>query len=108
MQIAFSFAPIPFIAIYFWILPNSAAWLFSVGRFEEAKSTVRKIAYQLNVEGISDDFLEKLETEVKNCQKKTVVGKKYTQVDLIKSAGMRRTTITICIFWFCLVTLYYG
>ncbi|CBY08134.1 unnamed protein product [Oikopleura dioica] len=108
MQIAFSFAPIPFIAIYFWILPNSAAWLYSVGKFEEAKSAVKNIAYQLNVKGINEDFLEKLEAEVKNCQKKAIVGKKYTQLDLIKSAGMRRTTITICIFWFCLVTLYYG
>ncbi|XP_054587004.1 solute carrier family 22 member 13 isoform X2 [Nothobranchius furzeri] len=91
-------APLAVITIYIWFIPESARWLLSRGRTEEAKQLITKVA-NFNKQAVPRPLLQKIvikETEEKG-------GVKL----LIRSSVLRKYFLTIIFAWFSLNVTYY-
>ncbi|KAF5903594.1 solute carrier family 22 member 13 [Clarias magur] len=92
-------APIAVLGVYFWILPESARWLLTQGRQEEAKKIILNAA-RINGRKVSDSLLEKLEAE------NTV--RTGSMLDLFRLPSLRKRTLIMCYIWFVISLVYYG
>ncbi|KAM9436462.1 solute carrier family 22 member 13b [Clarias gariepinus] len=91
--------PIVLLGVYFWILPESARWLLTQGRQEEAKKIILNAA-RINGRKVSDSLLVKLEAE------NTV--RTGTMLDLFRVPSLRKRTLIMCYIWFVISLVYYG
>ncbi|XP_007430841.2 solute carrier family 22 member 13-like [Python bivittatus] len=98
LQIAGS-APIFIFFFYIWVLPESARWLVTKGKIEEAKKLLQKAA-SVNKRTIPLKLLEQLKPE-----KKT---KSATVLDLLRNPHLAKTTLVISSLWFVNSLAYYG
>ncbi|KAK5859651.1 hypothetical protein PBY51_021192 [Eleginops maclovinus] len=92
-------APLAFVAIYIWFIPESARWLLDRGRTEEAKLLITKVA-AINKCTVSGSLLEKI------VEKKTV--RKGGIIILMQSSVLRKYFLTIILAWFSLNVTYYS
>ncbi|KAI5617170.1 solute carrier family 22, member 13 [Silurus asotus] len=92
-------APILILGIYFWILPESARWLLTQGRQEEAKKIILKAA-RINGRNVPEYLLERLEAE------NTV--QTGSMLDLFRVPSLRKRTLIMCYIWFVISLVYYG
>ncbi|KAM9648961.1 solute carrier family 22 member 13-like [Morphnus guianensis] len=98
LQIAGS-APIFALFFYIWVLPESARWLATKGRIEEAKKVLQKAA-SINKRTISPGLLEQLKPE-----KQTKSG---SPLDLFRKKHLRKVTLIMSCAWFVNSLVYYG
>ncbi|XP_070700469.1 solute carrier family 22 member 13-like [Pempheris klunzingeri] len=91
-------APFVVVAIYIWFIPESARWLLDIGRTEEAKQLIIKVA-AINKRTVPDSLLEKI------VQKETQ--KRGGIIILIQSPVLRKYFFTIILAWFSLNLTYY-
>lgn len=106
-MIVLTLTPMVFVVAFYWILPTSNAWLFATGQFEEGRAGVKKLGERYPDANIDDAFIDELEYSVK--QKMSKGGTKtYTQADLFKTPGMKRTTFIELSQWFSTKMVYYG
>jgi len=108
-MIVIALMPTAYLLIFFWLLPKSARFLFSAGRNEEAKQSLKRIATHFPKKQIDDDFINQVEysTQLDMAQKsgdETV----YSQADLFKEPGIRRITLFCMYQWFATTLVYYG
>ncbi|XP_028449847.1 solute carrier family 22 member 13 [Perca flavescens] len=91
-------APLAVVAVYIWFIPESARWLLSKGRTEEAKQLITKVA-AINKRTVPESLLDKIvdkETE-----------KKGGIIILLQSSVLRKYFFTIILAWFSLNVTYY-
>ena len=92
-------APLVYIFIFYWLLPTSAAWLYSRGDFTGARKVLLKVAVKFPRSNIDDQFIDELEKSVQ-MKMEDSAGQTFTQADLFKTPNMRLVTIVEMYQWF--------
>ncbi|XP_042331635.1 solute carrier family 22 member 13-like [Sceloporus undulatus] len=92
-------APVFVLFFYIWVLPNSARWLVTKGKIEEAKQLLRKAA-SINKRTVPEELLNQMAPEEKV--------KSGSVLDLFKMPHLRRTTLIMIWVWFADSLVYYG
>uniref|UniRef100_A0A8C6ZAU9 Solute carrier family 22 member 13-like n=1 Tax=Nothoprocta perdicaria TaxID=30464 RepID=A0A8C6ZAU9_NOTPE len=96
LQIAGS-VPIFALFFYFWVLPESARWLMTKGRVEEAKKILQKAA-SMNKRTIPPGLLEQPEVQTKP----------GSTMDLFRKKHLCKVTLIMLCAWFANSLAYYG
>uniref|UniRef100_A0A8C6ZCY9 Solute carrier family 22 member 13-like n=1 Tax=Nothoprocta perdicaria TaxID=30464 RepID=A0A8C6ZCY9_NOTPE len=96
LQIAGS-VPIFALFFYFWVLPESARWLMTKGRVEEAKKILQKAA-SMNKRTIPPGLLEQV----------SPVTKPGSTMDLFRKKHLCKVTLIMLCAWFANSLAYYG
>ncbi|KAG5679163.1 hypothetical protein PVAND_008753 [Polypedilum vanderplanki] len=88
---------------YYWLVPESPRWLFTVGRVDEAAKILEKAAKcnNLPTENIKSDLSAIQET-------KTEQVAKGSWVDLIRTKNMRIKSVCMYFNWFVCGTCFFG
>ncbi|XP_017944704.1 solute carrier family 22 member 13 [Manacus vitellinus] len=92
-------APILVVFFYIWVLPESARWLVTKGRMEEAKKLLQKAA-ATNKRSLPEGLLEQLKPE------KQI--KSGSLLDLFRKKHLRKVTLIMSCAWFVNSFVYYG
>lgn len=104
LQFALSIPSIVLLS-YYWLVPESPRWLFTVGRLDEAAVILKKAARvnKLPTENISADLekASKLRGNTGNVSKGNVL-------DLVRTPNMRSKTIYMCFNWFVCGLAFFG
>ena len=103
-----TFTPLVYILIFYWLLPTSAAWLFSCKKNVEGRKAVQKLSKKYPAANMDDKFIDELEYSVQT--KMAAIADTdgaYTQLDLFKTPKMRIVTIVEMYQWFA-TTLVQG
>lgn len=105
LQFALSILSILLIS-YYWLVPESPRWLFTIGRVDDAATILEKAAKQnkLPIESIR----ENLNMLAKKRQASAVSISRGTIVDLVRTPNMRMKTFCICFNWFACGLSYFG
>ncbi|XP_013857624.1 solute carrier family 22 member 13 [Austrofundulus limnaeus] len=94
------FSPVIIVlGIFYWILPESARWLITQGRKEEAIKAVRKAA-KVNKRNVPEELLERLEAEA--------TPQKRTMLDIFRQSDLRKRALIMSSIWFATSLMYYG
>uniref|UniRef100_A0A1A9VYD9 Major facilitator superfamily (MFS) profile domain-containing protein n=1 Tax=Glossina austeni TaxID=7395 RepID=A0A1A9VYD9_GLOAU len=103
--------PSLFFMSYYWIIPESARWLLSKNRREDALANIKKAARFNNME-ISDEVLNQLldegKEEVKENKDESPPATQPSVFDLLRYPNLRRKTLLIFFDWFVNSGTYYG
>ncbi|KAM6282599.1 solute carrier family 22 member 13-like [Porphyrio hochstetteri] len=92
-------APIFAFFLFSWVLPESARWLVTKGRIEEAKAALQKAA-SINKRTIPPELLEQLKPEAQP--------KSASFLDLFRKKHLRKKTLIMSCAWFVNSLVYYG
>ncbi|KAJ4925271.1 hypothetical protein JOQ06_018006 [Pogonophryne albipinna] len=87
------------LGIFYWILPESARWLITQGRKEEAINEIRKAA-KVNGRKVPEDLLDKLGVEGPS--------KRGSMLDLFRISYLRKRALIMSYLWFATSLVYYG
>ncbi|KAI9521974.1 hypothetical protein NQZ68_040884 [Dissostichus eleginoides] len=94
------FSPLVLVlGIFYWILPESARWLITQGRKEEAIKEIRKAA-KVNGRKVPEDLLDKLGVEGPS--------KRGSMLDLFRISYLRKRALIMSYLWFATSLVYYG
>ncbi|XP_070784277.1 solute carrier family 22 member 13-like [Enoplosus armatus] len=94
------FSPLVLVlGIFYWILPESARWLMTQGRKEEAIKEVRRAA-RVNGRKVPEDLLDKLEVEG--------TSKRGSMLDIFRISYLRKRALIMSYIWFGTSLMYYG
>ncbi|KAM5280063.1 solute carrier family 22 member 13-like [Ctenodactylus gundi] len=91
--------PILLLFLFSWALPESARWLFTQGRMEEAKRLVQKAA-SVNRRELSPELLSQLVPEE--------IGPLGSTSDFFRHPYLRKVTLILTCVWFVDSLGYYG
>jgi len=104
-----AYVPMLGLLVLYWIAPESVRWLIARGRFEEAKTIVKKIAEQ-NGEEFPEHIFKNLELK----QNKEPDNPETTQrpsssvMDIFKSGKMCTRIFNMSFQWFSITLCFYG
>ncbi|XP_042372689.1 solute carrier family 22 member 13-like, partial [Plectropomus leopardus] len=87
------------LGILFWFLPESARWLMTHGRKEEAQKEIQRAA-RVNRRTVPEDLLDKLEIEG------TV--ERRNMLDIFRISYLRKRFLIMGYNWFSTSLMYYG
>ncbi|XP_068437804.1 solute carrier family 22 member 13-like [Clinocottus analis] len=87
------------LGIFYWILPESARWLITQGRKEEAIKEVRRAA-KVNRRKVPEDLLDKLDDEGTT--------KRGSMLDIFRISYLRKRALIMSFVWFGTSLVYYG
>lgn len=90
---------------YYWLVPESPRWLFTVGRVDEAAVILRKAAKQNGLP--TENIQSNLEAAQKGKHDNTPVSKGNFW-DLFRTPNLRMKTIYICFNWFVCGLAFFG
>ncbi|XP_017492014.1 PREDICTED: organic cation transporter protein-like [Rhagoletis zephyria] len=113
LQIALTLPGLLFMC-YHWVIPESARWLLSKGRKEEAIFIIEKAAHinRVNIPSeVYDNLIEEAaerEKKEKNHSPGSAEEKAPTVFDLLRYPNLRRKTLLILFDWFVNSGVYYG
>jgi len=105
-MMVFVAVPLVFVFIFFWIVPMSNAWLYATKKFDEGRVGVKHFAEKVNVD-VDEGFLDELQYSVEQ-KMSSGAAVTYTQADLFKRPGMKKTTFIELTQWFSTKMVYYG
>ncbi|GMR48559.1 hypothetical protein PMAYCL1PPCAC_18754, partial [Pristionchus mayeri] len=104
-------APAIFFLSYWWLVPESARWLVSVRRFEEADEVLQKAA-RINGVTLPDQWWSQLDGEEKSKdeeeQAMPVKQREYGFLDLMKTPELRKRSLVVFYLWPVVSMVYYG
>ena len=106
-MLVLTLTPLVFVLVFFWLVPTSIAWLFATGKFEDGRKGVESLSDRFPDANMDEEFIDDLEYSVKQKMSNSS-GAKYTQVDLFKTPGMKKTTFIELTQWFSTKMVYYG
>ncbi|XP_041924050.1 solute carrier family 22 member 13b [Alosa sapidissima] len=92
-------APVVLLGVYYWILPESARWLLTQGRQEQARKEIQNVA-RVNGRNVPESLLDKLEAEN--------TAKTGNMLDLFRIAYLRKRALIMSYIWFVTSLVYYG
>ncbi|XP_020662002.3 solute carrier family 22 member 13 [Pogona vitticeps] len=98
LQVSIS-TPIFTLCFFLWTLPESARWLVTKGKVEEAKNLLRKAA-AVNKQTISPELLDQLKPEKKN--------ESESILELFGNPHLRKRVLVMSSIWFANSLAYYG
>ncbi|KJH47186.1 transporter, major facilitator family protein [Dictyocaulus viviparus] len=90
---------------YWWLVPESARWLVSQRKFEEANKVLQRAAKVNNV-SLPEKWWEQLDIDSDSSERKSV--KKYKLWDLFKTPVLRKRTLVTFFLWPVVSMVYYG
>ncbi|CAJ0601486.1 unnamed protein product [Cylicocyclus nassatus] len=90
---------------YWWVIPESARWLVTQRRYEEADKVLRHAA-KVNGVTLPEKWWEQLDSE--NAEMKGKEVKKYKAWDLLKTPVLRKRALIAFFLWPCVSMVYYG
>ncbi|XP_042255729.1 solute carrier family 22 member 13b [Thunnus albacares] len=94
------FSPVVLVlGLFYWILPESARWLITQGRKEEAIKEVRRAA-RVNGRKVPEDLLDKLVVDG--------TSKRGTMLDIFRISYLRKRAFVLSYLWFATSLMYYG
>lgn len=91
---------------YYWFIPESARWLLSKNRKEEAIKIVEAVAKENKV-SIPKEVLENIDDDQKTTVKDPNA-KEASPLDLLRYPNLRKKTLLIFLDWFVNSATYYG
>ncbi|TMS37400.1 hypothetical protein L596_004337 [Steinernema carpocapsae] len=100
-------APTLVFIVYFWVIPESARWLVSQRRFEEADEVLQRAA-RMNKTSLPEKWWEEIEIADEKSGGKAAHERKYNFLDLIRTPKTRMRTIGTFICWPVVSMIYYG
>ncbi|VDM29307.1 unnamed protein product [Toxocara canis] len=107
LQLAISLPAIMFF-VYWWLVPESARWLISQQRFEEADVILQRAA-RMNGTKLPDKWWEQLEMPDKaGSQVENRKVEKYNFFDLLRTPKLRLRTTACFFLWPIVSMIYYG
>ncbi|XP_052548288.1 solute carrier family 22 member 13-like isoform X2 [Tympanuchus pallidicinctus] len=92
-------APIFILFLFIWVLPESARWLVTKGKIEEAKKYLKKAA-SINKRTIPPELLDQLKGETQT--------KSGSILDLLRKKHLLKVTLVMSCAWFVNSLVYYG
>ncbi|TRY85535.1 hypothetical protein DNTS_033067 [Danionella cerebrum] len=92
-------APTGLFFVYYWILPESARWLLTQGKQEQAKKEILRAA-RINGRKVPENLVFKMETQN--------TAKTGNMLDLLRVAYLRKRALILCYIWFVTSLVYYG
>lgn len=105
LQFALSIPSIVLIS-YYWLIPESPRWLYTVGRVNEASSQLEKAAKTNNLP------YENIHSDLVALQKMTPTSEGSTSkgniLDLFRTPNMRAKTVYMCFNWFVCGLTFFG
>ncbi|KAG7207391.1 hypothetical protein KM043_009046 [Ampulex compressa] len=104
LQVAITVPSIAFL-LYWWFIPESARWLLTKGRTQEAKDLLQRAALENGVD-IPRDALDSLLNNNSNDSKPDI--KKPSLFDLFRYPNLRRKSILLFFNWLVNSGTYYG
>ncbi|XP_064550514.1 organic cation transporter protein-like [Drosophila montana] len=109
LQIALTLPGLLFMC-YYWIVPESARWLLSKGRKEEAFVIIEKAAKVNRVEIPSEIYDQLIEEAAEKKRKEELAAAEPSAsvFDLLRYPNLRRKTMLIFFDWFVNSGVYYG
>ncbi|XP_069368170.1 solute carrier family 22 member 13-like [Paralichthys olivaceus] len=87
------------LGMFYWILPESARWLLTQGKKEEAIKEICRAA-KVNERKVPEDLIEKLEA--------AGTSKRGNMLDIFKMSYLRKRTLVMSFLWFATSLMYYG
>lgn len=90
---------------YYWIVPESPRWLFTVGRIDESVAILEKAA------AFNKRSTDSIKMDIEKYAISTNTTKQVTRgsfVDLIRTPNMRSKTICICFNWLVCGMCFFG
>uniref|UniRef100_A0A8C5I0A2 Solute carrier family 22 member 13-like n=1 Tax=Gouania willdenowi TaxID=441366 RepID=A0A8C5I0A2_GOUWI len=87
------------VALFYWVLPESARWLITQGKKKEAIQLIKRAA-KVNGRNVPEELLEKLEVEG--------TAKSGTILDIFRASYLRKRAIILSFIWFGTSLMYYG
>ncbi|XP_074477619.1 solute carrier family 22 member 13-like [Sebastes fasciatus] len=87
------------LGIFYWILPESARWLITQGRKEEAIKEIRRAA-KVNGRTVPEDLLDNLDAEG--------TSKRGSMLDIFRISYLRKRALIMSYVWFGTSLVYYG
>ncbi|KAM6977674.1 solute carrier family 22 member 13b [Aplochiton taeniatus] len=92
-------APVVVQLTFFWILPESARWLMTQGKQEEARKEIKRAA-RVNGRQVPEAMLDKLEAEA--------TLQTGSMLDLFRIPYLRKRALILSYIWFVTSLVYYG
>ncbi|ENN83449.1 hypothetical protein YQE_00193, partial [Dendroctonus ponderosae] len=92
---------------YWWLIPESARWLISNNRLEEAKKNIQ-VAARCNKVQIPDKTLDELLRPSSDSPRKVAGEKQPNILDIFKYPRLRKRSLIIFFDWFANNITYYG
>lgn len=105
LQFALSIPSILLVS-YYWIVPESPRWLYTVGRVEEAADVLTKAAKINRLP--TDTILTDLKEHKRITYVEGVEQSKGNIFDLFRTPNMRTKTLCICFNWFVCGLAFFG
>ncbi|XP_074549422.1 solute carrier family 22 member 13-like [Halichoeres trimaculatus] len=99
LQLVFCCPIILFLVFLYWFLPESARWLLTHGRKEEAQKVLEGVA-RMNKSKVPYDMLNKVDLKANTKSRSTL--------DIFRIPYLRKRTIIMGFNWFAASLLYYG
>ncbi|XP_014451995.1 solute carrier family 22 member 6 isoform X2 [Alligator mississippiensis] len=92
--------------LYSWWFTESARWLATAGRLDQALKALKKVAH---MNGRTEEA-DKLSIEVlrSNLRKEILARSTHTAADLVRTPAVRRISCCLCFVWFSTSFAYYG
>ncbi|KAJ1363753.1 hypothetical protein KIN20_023683 [Parelaphostrongylus tenuis] len=100
LQAAIALPSLVFIS-YWWLVPESARWLVTKERYEEADVILKKAA-RINGTCVPERWWDKLQSVQNNKQQALSV------IDLVRTPNMRKRTLVCCYKWLVITMVFYG
>uniref|UniRef100_A0A672HKU2 Solute carrier family 22 member 13b n=1 Tax=Salarias fasciatus TaxID=181472 RepID=A0A672HKU2_SALFA len=91
------------VAIFYWVLPESARWLLTQGRKEEAVKLLQRAA-KVNGRNVTEDLLNNVRTADTH-QSESNIG---NVLDIFRIPYLRKRTLIMSCVWFAVNLLYFG
>lgn len=104
LQFALSIPSVVLIS-YFWLVPESPRWLFTVGRVDESSTVLEKAAAFNNLP------TESIKIDLEKHSLHTHIGGNLSRgniVDLVRTPNMRSKTLSMCFNWFVCGLSFFG
>ncbi|XP_019866879.2 organic cation transporter protein [Aethina tumida] len=100
-------APLALAILTPWVVPESARWLVSKGKFDKAIGILRKFE-KINRTNVGEDIYKQFRTSCVKAQKEDEMDKNYTVLDLFKTPRLRKITIILILLWMAISLVFDG
>ncbi|KAJ8707785.1 hypothetical protein PYW07_011462 [Mythimna separata] len=90
-----------------WVVPESARWLISQGRIDEAIKIMQKCE-RINKKKIPEAVIEEFRVTAKEIHRAEQEFKNYSVLDLLRTPRLRRHSILLVIIWMSIAMVFDG